>query len=671
MSARIDRPAELTIASPTAHARAANDDVAAPPDDARRALARMALQRRRQRLPQVIVAAIGGLAVCGITTLTLRVFNASWVILVAAGLLVGALTLVRRGRVESGVAVLLGTLTAMATALMWIGNGVRDAALLTFPGILIFAGMFGSARLQAALLGLMLAVIGAVVAGDAYGLRLDNLPVGGMLPQMIYVSVILAVTAFCVRLVTDDLRRALTLLEREYRRVLRSRAEIEHMARHDALTKLPNRIFARARFDDAVAASLRSRTRAAAMILDLDHFQTINDSLGHQAGDELLRQAAHRLRELTSPGDVVCRLGGDEFLLLMCSLPGADAAAALATQVLDAIARPYPIAGTEIETTASIGIALCPDDGTGFDDVLKAIDIAMYQAKAIGGNTYRFFDPQMNTGVLEHSALLPKMRAGLARGEFALHYQPQHDLRSGEITGVEALMRWHHPELGDVPPARFIPVAERSGFIVELGAWALREACRHAVAWLPRVPPRFRVSVNVSPVQIRRGDLEHVVRQALAVSGLPSQRLELELTESTLIEDSREHARALGNLRALGVQFAIDDFGTGYSNLAYLKRFEVGRLKIDQSFVHKLTSDSHDAAIVSAIIQMARSLKLTALAEGVEDEDTLRHLRALGCEEGQGWHWSRAMPADALASYMRRCAAPQRVDPMSTAALAF
>ncbi len=611
-------------------------------------IAATALQPRLQRLRQVICAVLVALSVCSAASLARGKTLDAASMASAAALLVLALRQAGRGRSETGVALLLVPLTALAAGLAWNNRGAHDAAIMAYPGILIFAGMFGARRLLLILLvGMSLSTVTMVVA-DMNGWRSS-----GAMPEnystIVDIAAILSVTAYSILLVSSDLRRAIVALEQENRRVRQSRAELERVTSHDGLTGLPNRLLARDRFEQALARAQRAGKQCAALFLDLDHFKTLNDSLGHAAGDELLRQVGQRLSALVRAGDTVCRLGGDEFLVLLADLKGADAAAGVATKVLEGLALPFVVHGIEVTSAASVGIAVCPDDGTRFDDVLKNVDIAMYQAKDAGGHTFRFFDSRMNAGIVEHTALLSGMRRGLGRGEFQVHYQPQFDLRSGQLVGAEALLRWRHPSLGAVPPARFVPIAERSGFIVELGAWVINEACRQTAEWEHRLDKRFRMSVNLSPVQFRRGDIERVLLNALDDRSLAPERLEVELTESMLLEDSRDLRGTLARLRTMGIGFAIDDFGTGYSNLAYLKRFEVGRLKIDQSFVRRLTNDTQDQAIVGAIIQMASRLGLTTIAEGVEDAATLELLRTLGCDEGQGYHWSAALPADAFA----------------------
>jgi diguanylate cyclase (GGDEF)-like protein len=436
--------------------------------------------------------------------------------------------------------------------------------------------------------------------------------------------------------------------------VRESQARIEFLATHDPLTGLPNRLLARDRFAQATARARRDRSRVAMLFLDLDDFKHINDSLGHPSGDELLRAVSDRLTGGLRAGDSVCRQGGDEFLILLANASHEDDIAEVGVKLLAQLARPFTVDGHEIASSGSLGIALYPDDGSDFDELLKKADMAMYSAKAAGRNAVRFFAEVMNVGMQEHVRLVAGLRTALAQDELMLHFQPQFDLASGRIVGAEALLRWRHPVLGLVPPSRFIRVAEQSGLVVEIGAWVLREACRQMKVWHDMGLADLVVCVNVSPVQFHRDGIERDIANALDVSGLPARCLELELTESLLLQDSNAVSALLQRLRALGVGLAIDDFGTGYSNLGYLKRFEVRRLKIDQSFIRRLGVDKHDEAIVRAIIQMASSLQLTTVAEGVESAEVLARLIDMGCTEGQGQHWAAALPAEEFLGFVRR-----------------
>jgi diguanylate cyclase len=429
---------------------------------------------------------------------------------------------------------------------------------------------------------------------------------------------------------------------------------IEFLAFHDPLTELPNRVLARDRVERAIAAAHRGQAHMALLYLDLDHFKTVNDSLGHGAGDRLLKTVALRLRAVLRETDSICRQGGDEFLIVLGELPDTAAVKPVIDKLMAALVLPMRIDGQELATTASIGVAHYPDDGTDFDTLLQKADTALYRAKDAGRNGYRFFDEQMNEQALERLQLRNGLRQALEQGEFVLHYQPQIDLRSGEVCGAEALLRWNRPGAGLVPPGRFIAQAEESGLIVPIGDWVIGEACRQAMAWQRGGLPAMTMAVNLSALQFGRGDVEQVVARALRDTGLPPACLELELTESILLSNTEQVLAIVRRLKGLGVKLSIDDFGTGYSSLSYLKRFAVDKLKIDRSFVADLLVDADDGAIVRAIVQMAHGLGLTTIAEGVEDAAVAQRLIELGCEEAQGFHFARPLPPDQFAAFMRR-----------------
>ncbi|MES2947263.1 MAG: EAL domain-containing protein [Pseudomonadota bacterium] len=428
--------------------------------------------------------------------------------------------------------------------------------------------------------------------------------------------------------------------------------KIDFIAYHDALTALPNWQLAQDRFEQAVAYAERTMSKVAVLCLDLDNFKTVNDSLGHAVGDTLIKQVAARLSECVRDTDTVSRQGGDEFIIVLPNLPDPEATAPILAKLMERLRDPYDIDGHELTTSASVGVAIYPDDGADSDTLRKKADMAMYKAKSAGRNTYQYFDEQMNVDAVEQLRMRNGLRRALERNELVLHYQPQIDLRSGAVDGVEALIRWQHPEWGMISPARFIPVAEESGLIVPIGQWVLREACRQAALWHNTGGHKISVAVNLSALQFKRDDLEQSVIGALQESGLEPALLELELTESILISDTQSVLATVKRLKALGVQLSIDDFGTGYSSLSYLKRFEVDRLKIDQSFVRDLATDREDAAIVHAIIQMANSLGLTTIAEGVEDDAALARLRNYGCHMAQGYFFARPMPAQDLEAFL-------------------
>jgi diguanylate cyclase (GGDEF)-like protein/PAS domain S-box-containing protein len=432
----------------------------------------------------------------------------------------------------------------------------------------------------------------------------------------------------------------------------KAEAQIEFLAYHDALTKLPNRLLVREHLEMAMAHADRAHHKAAVLFLDLDNFKTINDSFGHAVGDELLIEVAKRLGECTGDTDTISRQGGDEFLIVLSNISDAEAITMVAERILEALEGNFKIGSHEISTSLSLGISVYPDDSKDIDTLLQLADTAMYHAKAAGRNAYRFYTEQMNVDAVEHQHIRVGLRRALERNELALYYQPQISLETGAVIGAEALIRWQHPERGLLAPAAFIQIAEESGLIVPIGDWVIQEACRQSAAWRAAGLPEIVVAVNISAVQFQRGDLERTVLDALAASGLPAESLELELTESILIQDTEKVLETVQRLKSHGLMLSIDDFGTGYSSLAYLKRFEVDKLKIDRSFVCDMMNNPNDVSIVRAIIQMARSLNLKTIAEGVEDEHLLSFLRLQYCDEAQGYYFSRPLPADEFGRYL-------------------
>ncbi len=427
---------------------------------------------------------------------------------------------------------------------------------------------------------------------------------------------------------------------------------IRYLAYYDPLTDLPNRTLLRDRTEQVLHNASRERRQAALLFLDLDNFKNINDSLGHLSGDELLQEVAKRIQSELRQSDTVGRLGGDEFLILLADV-NVGAAMHVARNLLNGISRPFTAQGHTLTVSASIGIALFPRDGNTFEELHKNADIAMYKAKELGRNRYHFFTQELNSAAMERLVLENALRRALDENQLNLHFQPQVEIASGRIIGTEALLRWNHPELGSVSPAKFIPVAEESGLIGPIGAWVVREACRQNKAWQDAGLPPMVVAVNTSTRQYSMGDVYAMVSDALQSSGLDPRYLEVEITESLLAQDIDATLDVLTNLKALGVQIAVDDFGTGYSSLAYLKRFPLNKLKIDQSFVRDLDTDEDDRAIAAGVINLGHSLQLTAIAEGVETEQQLETLRTLGCDEAQGYLFSRPLPPEELERLLR------------------
>ncbi len=427
---------------------------------------------------------------------------------------------------------------------------------------------------------------------------------------------------------------------------------IRELADYDVLTGLPNRRLLRERFVQLLAAAERDNTEIAVIFLDLDHFKRVNDSLGHSVGDELLVEVARRLDTVVRRIDTLARLGGDEFIFAMPGFPTA-AAAEVARRLIDVFTRPFEVAGHELTVTPSLGISIYPHDGQDLETLLKNADTAMYRAKEIGRNTFQFYAAEMNTATLDRLLMESNLRRALAQNEFILLYQPLVNLRTGVIIGVEALIRWQHPELGMIMPDRFIHVAEETGLINPIGDWVLCEACRQAKVWCDEGLPSLVMAVNVAPVQFRQPGFVEMVAGALAASGLEASLLELELTERTVMHDADINLGTLSALHRMGVELSLDDFGTGYSSLAYLKRFPVGKLKIDRSFVNDLETDPDDWAIASTIVSMGRSLRMTVLAEGVETGEQLAQLRKMGCDMAQGYYFSRPTSAVGIAEILR------------------
>jgi diguanylate cyclase (GGDEF)-like protein/PAS domain S-box-containing protein len=424
---------------------------------------------------------------------------------------------------------------------------------------------------------------------------------------------------------------------------------IIYMAHHDALTDLPNRVLFHARLDEALLRMRRYREKLAVICVDLDQFKNVNDTLGHSTGDKLLKAVSSRLRTCLRDSDMVARFGGDEFAVLQMGVTGAQEASVLADRIVKFMSEPYDIEGQRIVIGASAGIALAPDDGETPDQLLKNADTALYRAKEDGRSIFRFFEPGMDARLQARRTLELDLRNALAANEFELYYQPLVTLDTGAISGFEALLRWHHPSRGIVAPAEFIPVAEEIGLMVPLGEWVLRQACSEAVGW----PDDLKVAVNLSPVQFKNDDLTEVVSAALASAGLPAARLELEVTESILLEESKINLDTLHKLRALGVSISMDDFGTGYSSLSYLRAFPFDNIKIDRSFVSELGESRDSLTIVRAIAQLGLSLCIPTTAEGVETEMQLEWLRQAGCTEMQGYLFSRPIPASEIAGLLR------------------
>ncbi len=437
----------------------------------------------------------------------------------------------------------------------------------------------------------------------------------------------------------------------------RDEETIRHLAYYDALTGLPNRTLFNDRLAQALAQAYRNRQMLGLMFLDLDRLKAVNDTLGHAMGDRLLQAVSERLKGCLREGDTIARLGGDEFMLLLPSVTHLEDTAKVAQRILEALKPSFYCDGQELHTTASVGIALYPNDSKDAEALMKNADTAMYRAKELGRNNYQFYSPNMNATAFQRLSLENNLRRALQGNELTLHYQPQLNLQTGQITGAEALIRWNHPELGNIAPARFIPIAEESGLIVPVGEWVLSTAIAQNKSWQESGLLPIRIAVNLSPLHFKHKDLGATIAQVLHETKLDPKYLELEVTESVIMQSSDTDADAvvatMRKLKEMGVHVSIDDFGTGYSSLSYLKRFPVDTVKIDQSFIRDITTNPDDAAIAKAIISIAHSLSLRVIAEGVETEGQLNFLRSENCDEVQGFFFSKALAADAFIEFVR------------------
>ncbi len=444
---------------------------------------------------------------------------------------------------------------------------------------------------------------------------------------------------------TNELRSANEKLKLDLEERKRVEQSVRHMAHHDALTGLPNRALFRDRLTHAMAQADRYHQILAVLFLDLDRFKAINDTLGHNVGDQLLKMAAERIRSCIRDCDTVARLGGDEFTIIVDDIVEVQDAAVVAQKILDTLSQPFILHGHEVFISVSIGVTLYPNDDENADNLLRNADSAMYRAKEYGRNNYQFYVADMNVKARERLMLESQLRRALDRNEFMLYYQPRVDLFTGRVIGAEALLRWRHPDMGLVPPVQFIPILEETGMIIPVGEWVLQQASSQNRAWQDLGLPPIRMAVNLSVRQFIQKDLADSVLAIIERAGLLPEYLELEITEDLLLENNQTNIVTLTTLRNRGVHISIDDFGTGYSSLSYLKRLPIDTLKIDQSFLRDIENDPDNKAITSAIIAMAASLHLNVLAEGVETEEQLSFLRAQGCNEIQGFSFSHPLTA--------------------------
>jgi diguanylate cyclase (GGDEF)-like protein len=591
------------------------------------------------------------------------------IVLVVLAALVASMALERRGRLRAGVYGLISVMTLSIFGFMVTSEGVHDFSLVVFPLVLVIGSLLLDRRAFVVLLAVItvgtLAMVGVEMSGSR-PVRVDRAGIGTMLDIVLVMSVTAIATWTMARDWQDAIRKAV----READNAKAAQAQLARLATHDPLTALPNRTLARTVIDAALkdlAALDDAEAKLAILFLDLDNFKQINDSLGHLVGDELLQGVAARLSESIGPQDFVCRFGGDEFVVLVPRVTDLDVLRRRLLALIGAVNQPFRLSGNEVHSSVSIGVSVAPDNSVHFDQLLQMADTALYAAKDAGSGTYRFFDIEMKAAVAEQLTIRNGLLNALERRELSLHVQPKVDCFSRRLTGVEVLLRWSSPTLGQVPPVKFIPVAETSGQIVAIGTWVLEQACRQGVAWQEAGLEFGTIAVNLSAMQFRGGDLAAQVADILARTGFPADRLELELTESILLSDAENVRATCVALRRLGVRLSIDDFGTGYSSLSYLRRFPVDVLKIDRSFLTEVTQNPADLAIVAAVIRLSHDLGLEVVAEGVETEAVAALLGTIACDQMQGYLLARPMPAADFPAWAEAAARSPAVVPEAPA----
>lgn len=591
---------------------------------------------RRKRILQISNVTSLGLIVCLFVArgITFDIFAASLVSIVFAALLA------YKHITSVSSYLLLGAISSMLFALAATGAGVFDMAMLGYPGVIIFAALLGGRALFAGVLSLVLAqctlmtwlIISETVTPHSPSLSWSHL---------IFIIVIFCVTGFGVYVLVQDIRRLMDSLRQENAKVEQNRLHIQHLAHHDPLTNLPNRVLGERLFIQKLNASEKDGHQLALLFIDLDNFKPVNDALGHAAGDRFLQKISQTITDNLSANERLIRFGGDEFIILASGIKEKSQIDSLCHNLIAWCSSEFEVLQTKIVVSCSIGIAQAPYDGVKFKQLCRKADIAMYEAKRNGRNRFEYYDAKFDEESDEKFKLIQRLRPAVTNGELEVYYQPLIDLASGRICSLEALVRWPQSDGSVVPPDKFIPLAESSGLIAALGEWVLNQSCAFCAHQHRIGNTDLTIAVNLSFAQFKDGSLPNVVASALEQSGLTPGSLELELTESILAESTNNVTQQLDEIKALGVKFAIDDFGTGYSNLNYLSTFSAQKLKIDRIFVKTLGFNKKEEPLVSGIINMAKSLGMVTVAEGIENEAALAKLIELGCDIGQGYYWSK------------------------------
>ena len=609
---------------------------------------------RRRRLIQIC-----GLTAAGLIVALTVARDITFVIFVAGLLsLLLSMALAIQERVTASAYLLLGSMAAMLFALALTGAGVFDLAMLGFPGLLVFAAILGGFGLFFSVLIMVIAICMTLGALTILGIVVPHTPSVSW-PHLVFINIILTIIGLSVFILVRDIKRLMLSLKQEHDKVQESQEHIQHLAHHDSLTGLPNRLYAEKLFQESLHSAQAKKHSLALYFIDLDNFKPVNDALGHAAGDELLQNLTRRLMNQLTEGQKLARFGGDEFIVLV-PYTEISTLATIAESLIAQCASVFEIVQTQVNVSASVGITCAPHDGTDFKQLCRKADLAMYRAKEDGRNTYHFYDQSLDRDSEATFRLLQKLRPAVRDQLFDVHYQPMVSISTGKVCAYEALLRWPQPDGSYVLPIDFIPVAESSGLINQLGQWVLEQACQFCAQQRQSGHETLVVSVNLSAVQLKNEKLPSIVASVLSAHQLPADALELEITESVLIDNKTFIQTQFDALNQMGVSLAIDDFGTGYSNLSYLRDFKAKKLKIDRAFISKMSHNHQDELLVKAIINMANSLGLQTVAEGIEDSNVLEKLNTLGCDFGQGFYWAKPLPVNLIEdSYLGRdCTKP-------------
>lgn len=603
---------------------------------------------RRHRLMQICAATALGL----LASIFVARGVTFWIFVAGLSFLVLAFGLAYKNFTLSSASVLLTSMSLMLFSFSLTGAGLFDLAILGYPGLLIFSAILGGVFLFLAMLSVIILQCLTLAYMTLESVITPNIPIFSW-SHLTFILVIFIVTGFSVYILVEDIKRLMRSLQTENHKVQESRSQLQHLAHHDSLTGLPNRSYGQLLFKQSLAKSQSDKVNLGILFIDLDNFKPVNDALGHEAGDTLLVLLSQNLCDLLSETQNIVRFGGDEFLIMSPYIDRSELES-LALTVINECTKGFDVMQTRLVLSASIGIASSPQHGNNFEQLSRKADIAMYQAKKDGRSTYHFYDESLEQASDDKFNLLQQIRPAVQNQGFELYYQPIIDMTNAKVMSVEALLRWPQEDGSFIPPDKFIPLAETCGAITELGKWVIEKACQYCASMRASGFDDLRVSVNLSVMQFKDGQLNKIVEEALIQSGLQAEALEFELTESLLIDETEQIQKQLHLLSMKGCTIAIDDFGTGYSNLGYLREFKASRLKIDRSFVTNICTSHDNEVLVSAIIELAKNLGLEVVAEGIEDAETLAKLQSLSCKIGQGYLWSKPLAGKDLPAFLNK-----------------